>query len=877
MELVPGKKITDFCDENCLSTTARLQLFAQVCHAIQHAHQKGVIHRDIKPSNILVTLQDGMAVPKVIDFGIAKATEGRLTEAMVQTQLNQFIGTPAYMSPEQAEPSELDIDTRSDIYSLGVLLYELMVGRPPFDPKELLAAGLEAMRRVVRETEPPKPSTRLSAMLDTDLTTVAKQRQAAPPKLIHFVKGDLDWIVMKSLEKDRTRRYETASGFAADVERFLKNEPVVARPPSAFYRFQKMVRRNTLAFGFSTALALALIAGFGICWFLFVRERADRQRAVAAEAAAWTEAAKSGQVAGFLKQMLTGVGPAVARGRNTVLLREILDKTAGGLTNGLSGQPEVEAELRSTVGRVYQALGDYDKADAMLSAALTLRKKSSAESLPVADAISDLANVFYHQGKLTNAEAMHREALAMRRKLVGEKHAVVADSLSNLGNVLRVESKFAEAETNHRAALALRMELLGSNHVDTAASLGNLAGVLSLEGKQEEGLAMQRESLAATIRALGNDHPDVAIAMNDLADMLYAAGKLAEAEATNRTALELRIKLFGNEHPDVAFSLFNLANVVAAEGRFSEAEDLNRRALAMRRKFLGNEHPDVAGSLNNLGGVLQAEGKFSEAASMFQDALAIQRRNLPAEHEDIAGSLDNIAAARWCAGELPEAEAAFKAALAMQHKLFGPAHVDIAMSLHDLADVLLSEDRLAEAETMHRDALAMRRQLLPDPHPDVAASLNSVAHVLKERGKLDEAEATFRAALAMRKKLQTDDTVAESLNDLAGVLELEGKLADAESTSREALALREKLAPDDWTTFDTRSQLGGILVTRTNYVEAATLLLSAYDGLKRHEALIPVPNRTHLKEAVQRLVRLYEATGDSAKAATWKKLLDAAP
>jgi serine/threonine protein kinase len=290
MELVRGIKITEYCDQHNLHTDERLDLFIQVCHAVQHAHQKGVIHRDIKPSNILVTLHDGVPVPKVIDFGIAKATEGRLTDLTVYTELHQFIGTPAYMSPEQAEMSGLDIDTRSDIYSLGVLLYELLTGRTPFDAKELLQEGLDQMRKTIREREPIRPSTRLSTLLEADLTALAKRHGADAPKLIHLIRGDLDWIVMKALEKDRTRRYETSNALAADAQRFLKNEPVEARPPSGAYRFQKMVRRNKTAFAAVSAVAGALVFGLGLSLYLYSKERQALrlekqalQRAIAAE------------------------------------------------------------------------------------------------------------------------------------------------------------------------------------------------------------------------------------------------------------------------------------------------------------------------------------------------------------------------------------------------------------------------------------------------------------------------------------------------------------------------------------------------------------------------------------------------------------------
>ena len=283
MELVRGVRITEYCDQHKLPTPDRLKLFVQVCRAIQHAHQKGIIHRDIKPSNILVTLHDGVPVPKVIDFGIAKATQGRLTDLTLFTAFEQFIGTPAYMSPEQAEMSGLDVDTRSDIYSLGVLLYELLTGQTPFDVKQLMASGLDYLRRAIREKEPDRPSTRLRTMLQSDLTTTAQRRQTDPPKLIYMIRGDLDWIVMKSLEKDRTRRYETSNGLALDVERHRNNEPVLARPPSRSYRLQKMVRRNKGMVAATAAVVLALLIGFGLSLYLFIQEHRAHDRAVVAE------------------------------------------------------------------------------------------------------------------------------------------------------------------------------------------------------------------------------------------------------------------------------------------------------------------------------------------------------------------------------------------------------------------------------------------------------------------------------------------------------------------------------------------------------------------------------------------------------------------
>jgi serine/threonine protein kinase len=342
MELVRGVKITDYCDQKSLPTSQRLELFIQVCRAVQHAHQKGIIHRDLKPSNILVTVNDGAAVPKVIDFGIAKATQRELTDKTVYTQFQQFIGTPAYMSPEQAEMTSIDIDTRADIYGLGVLLYELLTGKTPFDSKELLGAGLDAMRRTIREKEPARPSTRLSTMVAADLTAIARRRQTEPPKLLNVVRGDLDWIVMKCLEKDRTRRYETANGLGEDVTRHLRDQPVLVRPPGMLYRFRKLVRRNKLMFAAGAAVAIALVVGLGFSTWMFLQEQATRKRAVGAEKVLnqlrrqdQTQAIKTKEVAHFIKDLLDAIGPSVAQRLDTnqakELLgnaKEILDKTS---------------------------------------------------------------------------------------------------------------------------------------------------------------------------------------------------------------------------------------------------------------------------------------------------------------------------------------------------------------------------------------------------------------------------------------------------------------------------------------------------------------------------------------------------------------------
>ena len=390
MELVRGVAITRYCDQANLSTKERLDLFIKVCHAIQHAHQKGIIHRDIKPSNILVTLHDGVPVPKVIDFGIAKATEGRLTDHTAYTQLHQFIGTLAYMSPEQAEMSGLDIDTRSDIYSLGVLLYELLAGSTPFSSKELMASGIDAMRKTIREKEPQRPSTKLTQTLVaaevTRRTSGGAEESASSRRrlqdLVHQLQGDLDWIVMKCLEKDRQRRYDTANGLAADLKRYLDNEPVLARPPSAAYKFQKAVRRNKLVYAAGTAVATALIVGLTFSAWQAVRATRAEEQAIEEKAQALTEKTNVQAALKFIQDdVLSQASPGFQPDRD-LTVRTLLDRVTDRLDQESRRPPLVEASIRQTLGSVYTELGDYAKAGQHYERARQLLHEHRGEDHP---------------------------------------------------------------------------------------------------------------------------------------------------------------------------------------------------------------------------------------------------------------------------------------------------------------------------------------------------------------------------------------------------------------------------------------------------------------------------------------------------------------
>src|SRR6266516_1225897 len=559
MELIRGVKITEHCNQNSLTTEDRLRLFVQVCQAVQHAHQRGIIHRDIKPSNILVTQSlEGVAMPMVIDFGVAKATtDQRLTDKTVFTAFEMLIGTPAYMSPEQATLSSVDVDTRTDIYSLGVLLYELLTSSTPFETEELLKAGLDEIRRVIREQEPVRPSTRLSKMAGADLTTIAQQRRSEPPRLIHIIRGDLDWIAMKALEKDRTRRYETANDLALDVKRFLENEPVSSRPPSRLYKFQKTVQRNRLLFSGLGIIATLLVVSLIVVSASLAHERQSRREAR--------------QVTQVLEGMLKGAGPSVAQGLDTRMLRDILDRTADRVGTELNNQPAVQAQVSSLIAKAYLDLSCYEQAEKMARVALAHERKLYGPKRP------ELAASHYHlgmallrNGKLADAEREHREALSIRQDLLSTTNADVAASLDGLGSAYRDLWRLTEADPLIRSALGIRRQLFPGNNLAVAESLQSLCRLLENERRWPEAEAAAGDFLDMSRHIPGAENL-VAEALDDLAMAAGFNGKLDVQAKANKEAFDIKKKLLPEDHPYLVKSIANLGEILRLQGNATEA------------------------------------------------------------------------------------------------------------------------------------------------------------------------------------------------------------------------------------------------------------------------------------------------------------------
>ena len=746
MELVKGVPITEYCDRNKLTPRERLEMFVPVCQAIQHAHQKGIIHRDIKPSNVLVTLYDGKPVPKVIDFGIAKATQQKLTQRTMFTGIGQILGTLEYMSPEQAEMNQLDIDTRSDVYSLGVMLYELLTGSTPFTKDQLRSVGLEEMLRTIRETEPPKPSTRLSDSSEA-LPSISDVRKTEPAKLSKFVRGDLDWIVMKALEKDRTRRYETANGLAMDVQRFLNDESVDACPPSARYKFRKFARRNKKALATGITIAAILVSATGISTSLAIWARraeliasakeTEANKAAAAEkqaraaeqkqrelaeqnaAQAIREAAKSKEVAAFLTAMLKGVGPSVALGRDTKMLEEILEKTVQRMSTDLANQPEVQAELRTTIGEVYAEFGQFKE-----------------------------------------AEEQHREALRLLREVHRGAHEDVAALLQQIGGFLRRQGRYEEALELTEASLDMRRSLFGEPHADVASSLASIGRLKQADysrfgNPDKPRYDAVRESMQRALTEYERSPGD-----NDLeiSDVLRQMGSNAWLSAARKSQTD----------PN-------------RERRFSEAKSYLNRALAVLRRRDGNDFRKAeANALQILAAVESESGNGAQAEQLAEEAIKVAE-SIPGSKLTTVNLLYRLGATQENQANFAEASSTYQRMSRAAYEVFGPKAPHALVTHETYAKFLYNMGQQWEAVKLQRDlvtAMSSHRQ-----DASYSTRLWNLGFFLTlgwhDSRHADEAVNLFREVWEIRKDLNGEEKSLGAAVALCNALCLAGRIDEA--------------------------------------------------------------------------------------------------
>jgi len=609
MELVKGVPITEYCDRNNVDTAERLLLFEQVCHAVQHAHQKGVIHRDIKPSNVLVAIHDGKASTKVIDFGIAKATDHRLTEKTIFTEYNQIIGTPQYMSPEQAEMTALDIDTRTDIYSLGVLLYELLTGTTPFDPRRLREAGYGEIQRIIREEEPPRPSTRLSTLGD-NATDIARSRHTDPGALRRILRGELDWIVMKAMEKDRTRRYETANAIALDIERHLGNEPVLARPASSAYRFRKFARRNRAALATSAIVVFALVGGLVLATYGLLQARTERDRAQVARH-------ESEAVTSFLTNMLHEADPSKL-GRDVTVMR-VLEKVADDDT--LSEEPLIEAKIRVTIAVVYRELSEFALAESQLREALRIYDAELGPDSPRRlRAAYELAVTHWRNSRLEETDDLLHDIYRRQQVVLGRSHADTLDTQNMLGLLYWKQGREEEAMHVARDNLDVRRRVLGDRDPDTLDAMNNLANRFHSRGDLDEAEPLYREAIRISTEIRGAEHTSTLLLMNNFADLLRRQGNLDEAEIMLDRVLALRRVKLGPHHAKTLATQNMLAKVYADQKRLDDAETLWRETIALAREHLDAGHYRTVSFMSKLAQMLADNERRDEAADLYAEA-----------------------------------------------------------------------------------------------------------------------------------------------------------------------------------------------------------------------------------------------------------------
>jgi eukaryotic-like serine/threonine-protein kinase len=689
MEHVPGEWITAYCDKRRLAIPERVRLLAEVCRGVQHLHQKSVLHRDLKPSNILVMEEQGRPLPKIIDFGIAKAIDRPRRDGEGITQ-QHVVGTPGYIAPEMllAAEGEGDQDTRSDVYSLGLVLFALLVGELPFrrDGRSMV----ETLRRITEE-DPPTLRERWRQIDAADRETIAADRATTPAALERRLAHDLEWIVAKAIARQRDDRYASAAELASDLERHLAHEPVVAGPPRALYRLRKLVRRHRAAAAAALLVTLALVAGLAARTVEARRANREAARASAEAARANREAAAAHEVSDFLTELFKVSDPSEARG-NSITAREILDRGAERIRGGLAGQPLTQARLMNTMGSVYSSLGLHDAARPLVE-----------------------------------------EGLALRRRLLPADDPELIESIARLSVVATEQGKFGEAEALTREALAASVRRFGAGSAEASQRTTRLAVLLHNRGRLDESIEVQKRALAIA-DALGPPDESYLTGLNNLGSLYLDSGRLKEAEPVIRRTLALREKLLGPEDPLVAQSLSNLALLMMNTERVAEAKPLIERAVAIREKVLGPEHPNLVWSLRLLGEVYRAQKSYDRALAIFERCLRIQEKALGPDHPFTALTLEALGNLHRDRGDLARARAYLERCVRIAEPALGAEHPDLAYYLASLANVYRDERRLAAAEPLYRRALAIFAK--QNAHsPDAVKVRAELEKLLREDGR----------------------------------------------------------------------------------------------------------------------------------------------
>jgi eukaryotic-like serine/threonine-protein kinase len=820
MELVPGIPITTYCDKHQLTLPKRLDIFQQVCNAVQHAHQKGIIHRDLKPSNILVATYDGKPIPKVIDFGLAKALDhgSKLTDKTLFTEFGAVVGTLQYMSPEQAELDAVDIDTRTDVYALGVLLYELLTGFTPIDPDSARQMALIKILESIRQTDPPRPSHRLSSSGEK-LAEISSRRQIDPSRLQQELRGDLDWIVMKALEKDRDRRYETANGFAADIARYLTNQPVLARPPSTVYKLQKFYRKNQGPVIAASAMMLLLVAGLvGTLWGLreareqtaqairsrveadqaardatqsrdaekTQRETAERNlaRAEKAETETKERVAELEELTNFQQSQLSGIDVPLMAVR---LRRSILDQVADRVRN--SNVTEDDSKARQLSAE--QSLAGVNFVDVSLAllrenifetAIKTAEDKYKSRPLFVASMFEAIGLTAAELGLVELVEKPVTETLRIRRTELGDEHPNTLLAISNMAVFLEGRGMAAEAEPLYRECLEKSRSIFGSEHPRTLDCMNIMAIFLNDQGRASEAEPLYRNTLDQRRKVLGNEDPSTLASITDLASFLNGQGKVDEAEPLFRESLEQHRHILGSDHPSTLKSIKAMGMFLGDSGKPREAEPLYREVLEKSRRILGELHPSTLLAIDNLAFFLKKYGRVKEAEPLYLEGLDKQRRVFGDEHPNTLTSANNMASFFNSQNRFDEAAPLFRDVLQTCRRVLGENHPKTLSAMNNLAHTLSSQGKDSEGESIFREILQKSREMIGDEHPGTLVYMNNLGQVLYKLGKVSEAEQIHRMALEIRRRKMGDEhpDTLYSINNLAACLDKQGKKIEAE-------------------------------------------------------------------------------------------------